>query len=73
MAKIINQETLVPIGIAIIVIGSASVWVTEMKSQIKINTDTIEILKKGQEDNFKLNHEINSRLSRLEWKLEETK
>jgi hypothetical protein len=70
MVKTITQETFVPIGLAIAIIGSVTAWVTDLRSQMNNNTAIINSLRSGDERNIKLFQEINSRLSRIEWKLE---
>lgn len=71
--KIVNNQTLMPVGLAVVVIGTAATWVESVRSDIKSHTIQLENLAKNQEEHLKLNWEINSRLSRIEWKLEETK
>lgn len=45
-------------------------WVADTASQIKNNRQVIEELRQGSEASQKLIYEINSRLSRIEWRLE---
>lgn len=71
MSKIINQDTLMPVGLAVLVIGSSAMWVADVRSSMKANEAQIEALTASQGVNIKLIQEINSRLSRIEWKLEE--
>lgn len=71
--KIVNNQTLVPVGLAVVVIGTAAAWVESVRSEIKSHSSQLEILTKNQEANLKLNWEINARLSKIEWSLEETK
>lgn len=73
MAKIINQETLMPIGLAILVIGGITAWVSETRSELKNNSEQIKSLSEGNVVHIKLINEINSRLSRIEWALEQKK
>lgn len=71
MENKINQETLIPIGLAVVLIGGVSMWITDIRSQLKYDFDRIEVLTASHEANIKLIAEINSRLSRIEWRLEE--
>lgn len=71
ITKVVNSETMVPIGLAVMVVGSVATWVSSVRSDLQSHTNQIEILAKNQEAHLKLNLEINSRLSRIEWKLEE--
>jgi hypothetical protein len=66
----ITQGTLIPLGLAVAVIGGAAVWVTETRAQIRHNTIAIEEVRRLQAEYVKQLYEINSRLSRMEWKLE---
>lgn len=70
MSKILNEDTLVPIGVAIAVIGTVTAWIVDTKNGLASHTEIIESLNRANEDQVKLIHEINSRLSRIEWKLE---
>lgn len=60
-----------PVGLAVLVIGSSAMWVADVRSSMKANEAQIEALTASQGVNIKLIQEINSRLSRIEWKLEE--
>lgn len=71
--KQIGQDTLVPLGLAIVVIGSVSMWVADVRSEIKLHDGLIQELKQASETNYKVIYEINSRLSRIEWRLETKK
>ncbi len=73
MGRGLNQETLVPLGLAIVVIGAVATWVSEVKYEIREHKEIIEELKKSNDSSFKLVHEINSRLSKIEWALEKRK
>lgn len=68
--KVITEQTLIPIGIAVVVIGSIAGWATNVATQLHVHQESIERVKAADESNFKLIYEINSRLSRIEWKLE---
>ena len=68
--KSITQDTYVPIGVAIVVIGAVAGWVTGVGATMKTHQEVIEQLKLSNESNYKLIYEINSRLSRIEWRLE---
>lgn len=68
--KIVNESTLVPVGLAIALIGSVATWVGSVRTDLQSHTNQIEILSKNQDANWKLNQEINNRLSRIEWKME---
>lgn len=70
MSKILNQNTLIPMGLAVVVIGGAATWIGDLKNQVKGHEELLVELKRANEANNKLNYEINSRLSRIEWKLE---
>jgi hypothetical protein len=73
MTKIINQDTLVPLGLAIAIIGSVAAWACDIHAKVNNYETVITDIKKNNEFNVKLIYEINSRLSRIEWKLEEKK
>lgn len=70
MSKVINHDTLVPIGVAIAVIGAVSMWVADVTNTSKAHATQIHSLVESNTDQVKLIHEINSRLSRIEWRLE---
>lgn len=70
MSKVLNEETLVPIGLAVVAIGGITAWAVEMRSQVSAHTEVIAALTQANESQLKLIHEVNSRLSRIEWKLE---
>lgn len=70
MSRIVNQETLIPVGLAIVIIGTAAMWISDMRNVVKAHQEQIELLSKNHEAHIKLITEINSRLSRIEWKLE---
>lgn len=70
MIKSITQETFIPIGVAIVVIGTAAAWATNVASQIQAHKEILEQLRSVNDSNFKMVYEINSRLSRIEWRLE---
>lgn len=70
MSKVIREDTLVPLGIAVVAIGTITAWAVEVKSQVRSHAEVIESLRQANEANIKLISEINSRLSRIEWKLE---
>lgn len=67
--KSINQETLVPVGLAVLIIGTTAMWVSDTRNGMKTASEQIEILNRNNEANIKLIYEINARLSRIEWKL----
>lgn len=71
--KVINQQTLIPFGLAIVMIGSVATWVEMVRGDIKNHSDQLEILSKNHEAHIKLIIEMNSRLSRIEWALETRK
>lgn len=73
MLKTITESTLIPVGLAVITIGGASMWVTQLKAQLDVDNSIIAELRRASEGQTKLIYEINSRLSRLEWKLESPK
>lgn len=66
----LNQDTLIPIGLAILVIGGATSWISGVSNTLSAQSEVIVELRRNNEDNIKLVTEINSRLSRIEWKLE---
>lgn len=68
--KSISQETFIPLGVAIVVIGTAAAWATNVATQIQAHKEILEQLKSVNDSNFKMVYEINSRLSRIEWRLE---
>lgn len=70
MKNVVNQGTLIPLGLAVAIIGSAAMWVSDISNQIKFNSGRIDFLSKSNEDQVKLIYEVNSRLSRIEWRLE---
>jgi cobalamin-dependent methionine synthase I len=70
MIKSINQETLMPIGLAVLIIGTAATWVASVQGDIKSHSEQLVVLSKNHEAHIKLVMEINSRLSRIEWALE---
>lgn len=65
--KIVNQETLVPLGLAIVLIGTVATWVESVRSGMQGHSDQLEILTRNHDAHIKLVMEINSRLSRIEW------
>lgn len=69
--RIVNQETLIPIGLAIVIIGSITTWVTGVRNELASHSEQLAALYKNHESDIKLNIEINSRLSRIEWGLEQ--
>lgn len=69
LPKSINQETLVPLGFAVVVISTVAMWVADTRAGMKAAAEQIEILNRNNETNIKLIYEINSRLSRIEWGL----
>lgn len=69
MIKILNQETLVPIGLAVMVIGASAMWITDVTSQVKMHSVEIKSLAQSNEAQLKLIYEVNQRLSRIEWQL----
>lgn len=66
----ISQETLMPIGLAVLVIGGGAMWVTNIKNQLDLDRENISSLVKNYELYTKTIVEIDSRLSRIEWKME---
>ncbi len=73
MIKELNQATLVPLGLAVVIIGTVAMWVADTRSELRAHSDIIEELKKSNDASYKLVSEINSRLSRMEWQLEKTR
>lgn len=71
--KSLNQNTLIPIGLAIFVIGGGAAWVTNVSTEMAECREEKVENKKNNAAIFKMVYEINSRLSRLEWKLEKEK
>lgn len=69
----IGQDTLVPLGIAVIVIGAVATWVNSVDSRIHGNVQIINELRATNDAAFKQLAEINSRLSKIEWSLEKKK
>ena len=69
--KSISEITLIPIGVAVISIGGGAMWLTEIYQQGRSNSNRIERLEQKQDEFNKLVIEINGRLSRIEWRLEE--
>lgn len=67
MIQKISENTLIPLGIAVIAIGGAATWLTAMKSKVDEHGILIEELRHSNEEHFKMVYEINSRLSRMEW------
>jgi hypothetical protein len=70
MDKIVTQETLIPIGLAVVVIGAVTTFVVETRARQKANEDLLEALKQTHEAHVKIIHEVDARLSRIEWRLE---
>jgi hypothetical protein len=70
MIKHISESTLIPMGFAVLVIGTGTMWITDMTSQVKQHKEILDEMRKSEETGQKLIYEINSRLSRIEWRLE---
>lgn len=45
----ISEQTLIPIGVAVVVIGAAALWISSINLQTKSNTETINKLEVKQE------------------------
>lgn len=73
MSRVVNSETLIPLGLAVLIIGAVATWVSDVRGRVGFNTENIEALKKTSDATIKLVYEINSRLSRMEWSLENLK
>lgn len=65
----LSQETLVPMGVAIVVIGTVATWVSNTSTSIKHQAEQLAAMSETHGANMKLISEINSRLSRIEWSL----
>jgi hypothetical protein len=69
----IGQETLVPLGVAVVVIGAIATWVNTVESKIAANTAIIKEIRTTNDASLKQVYEINSRLSKIEWAIEKKK
>lgn len=70
MNRIVNQETLVPIGLAVLVIGTLSNWWVRYQTKVDYHDQQLSVMSNTDDQILKLVNEINGRLSRIEWKLE---
>lgn len=66
----ITDKTLIPLGLAVIAIGGGSVWLTTVYAEVKTNNEKLTEVIRSQEEYNRNVAEINSRLSRIEGKLE---
>ena len=67
----ITDKTLIPLGLAVIAIGGGSMWLTNVYAEVKQNTQAVIELTQHQDFYNKNLIEINSRLIRIESKLED--
>jgi hypothetical protein len=67
--KTITEKTFIPISLLIVIIGVV-VWITTVSGKTDANTKDISDIKIGQQEYNKDLHEINTRLSRIEGKLD---
>jgi hypothetical protein len=65
----INEQTLIPIGIAILVIGSAALWVAGVNAQMTYASTAIAEVREDQKQYNSHLEEIRSRLSAIEGEL----
>jgi len=66
---IISERTLMPISLVLIFLGGVA-WLTSIAADVKFTSNTIEKVEIKQERYNATLSEINSRLSRIEGKLE---
>lgn len=71
--KIVNDQTLIPIGLAVTLIGSVAMWISSVRSDLASHSEQLVALSRNHDAHIKLIMEINSRLSRIEWSLETKK
>lgn len=65
----ITGKTMVPISLVISLIGGSG-WMTKVHSTVEKNTAQISEVKEKEEETLKVLREINTRLSRIEGRLE---
>lgn len=70
MRKTLNENTLVPIGLAIVVIGACATWVTKINDFKERSCSKQQKVNSRLDDHDKQFYEVNSHVSRLEWKIE---
>lgn len=71
--KALTENTLIPLGIAILAIGGGSMWITSLYAEVQSTSTAVKEARTRQEETSKTLNEINERLSRIEWKLEKGK
>lgn len=67
----ITEKTLIPLGLAVIAIGGGSMWLTQVYAEVKDSSQKLQHVIIQQEEYNKNLIEINSRLSRIETKIED--
>ena len=66
----VTEETLIPIGLAVLAIGGGTVWLTTIHNKTEVNTRAIAEISAKQESSNDLLKSIDRRLSRIEGKLD---
>lgn len=69
MTSKISQNTLIPVGVAVLVIGSATAWMTKQDIQSRVNASEISEVKSQFSGIEILLREISRRLGTIEGEL----
>lgn len=72
MTKVTDQ-TLIPIGLAILTIGGGAAWLTVVHEKVAVSADRIKEMSEDQKKYTEDLHQINARLARIETLLERSK
>lgn len=65
----LTENTFIPVGLAVLVIGSSAAWVTRTSLAIINNQDSIQLNKSKLESIGSTMTSIDKRLDRIEWAL----
>lgn len=68
--KELSDKTLLPLGLAVIVIGGGAIWLTTVYNEVQANTRAIESATITQKEYVKTLQEINLRLTIIEQKID---
>lgn len=67
--KSISEMTLIPIGLAVVIIGGGTTWLTVMASTLTQNSKDIASIKDNQSQYMKDLYKIELHLAKIRWKL----